>query len=158
MPAPRGNKRAVGNRGGVGGPEVYLPRFARVAERLARFGATDVEIADALGIVEKTLYLWKHKHPEFATALKRGKFDADMEVIDSLFQRAKGYSHPDVHVTTIDGVVTMTPIVKHYPPDTTAAIYWTKNRRPDDWREKSTVEVTGDLSDRLEAAFRRVQD
>lgn len=33
--------------------------------------------------------------------------------------------------------------IKHYPPDTTACIYWTKNRMPERWRDVRQTELTG---------------
>jgi hypothetical protein len=110
---------------------------------LARFGATDAEIAEGCGITRNSLAVWKTKHPEFADALKNAKEVADNEVERSLFQRAKGYSHPDTHFATVDGKVIATPTVKHYPPDTTACIFWLKNRRAQDWRDVWRHEHSG---------------
>lgn len=66
---------------------------------------------------------------------------ADAEVGERLFQRACGYSHPDVHISNYQGAITQTEITKHYAPDTTACIFWLKNRRPDLWRDR--MEHTG---------------
>lgn len=66
---------------------------------------------------------------------------ADAEIASSLYHKAKGYSHPDVHISNYQGDITITEITKHYPPDTTAAKYWLTNRQPDLWREG--IELTG---------------
>lgn len=63
----------------------------------------------------------------------------------SLFARATGYEHDEVDLRVIDKAIVETPIRKYYPPDTTAAIFWLKNRRPGEWRDKQDVEHSGDL-------------
>ena len=120
----------------VGRPSRYKSEYVEWAEKLARLGATDVDLADAFEVSEVTINNWKKAHPAFSLALKRGKAFADAEVADKLFQRAVGYSHPDVHVSNYQGEITLTPITKHYPPDPTSMIFWLKNRRPDLWRDK----------------------
>ncbi len=52
-----------------------------------------------------------------------------------------GYSHPAVHVSNYQGDITLTPITKHYPPDTVAAIFWLKNRQPAKWRDTKHLDV-----------------
>lgn len=106
------------------------------ALKLARLGATDDDIASFFEVCRATIYNWRNEHPEFLDALKGGKIMADAEVASKLFHRATGYQHPDVDIKVIDGQIVITDLVKHYPPDTTAAIFWLKNRRPDLWREK----------------------
>lgn len=121
----------------LGRPTKYRPDYHPAwAEKLAKLGATDEDIAGALDICVATLYNWKNEHPAFLEALKGGKIMADAEVASKLFHRATGYQHPDVDVKVIDGQIVITDLVKHYPPDTTAAIFWLKNRRPDLWRDK----------------------
>lgn len=124
----------------VGRPSKYQAAFAGQARKLAALGTTDREIADFFEVDERTLYRWKNEHEEFCQALTLGKEGPDARVEQSLFQRAVGYSHDDVHISTYEGKVTLTPIVKHYPPDATAIIFWLKNRRPDRWREKREEE------------------
>jgi hypothetical protein len=119
----------------------YREEFAAQAEKLCLLGATDVELADFFDVTERTINRWKTAHPEFMAAIKDAKDKADARVIRSLYHRAMGYSHPDVHVSNFKGEITVTPIVKHYAPDTTACIFWLKNRQPDDWRDR--VEHTG---------------
>jgi hypothetical protein len=125
----------------VGRPSAFNTSFIERAKKLAMEGATDKQLADSFDVSEQTLNNWKKKYPEFLEALKKGKDDADSQVVASLFHRACGYSHPDVHISNFQGVITVTPITKHYPPDTTAAIFWLKNRKPEEWRDK--MEHTG---------------
>jgi hypothetical protein len=93
-----------------------------------------------LEVSVRTISYWRASKPEFADALKAGKEVADDRVERSLFHRAVGYQHDEVHVSNYQGKVTLTPLVKHYPPDTTAAIFWLKNRKKDEWRDKQEVE------------------
>ena len=64
-------------------------------------------------------------------------------MVRSLFRRALGYDHDDVVVTSYQGDITLTPVVRHYQPDTTACIFWLKNRRPQDWRDAQQLEHSG---------------
>lgn len=126
----------------MGRPSSFKPEYCEEALKLCKLGATDKELADFFGVSEATLNTWKNQFPEFLESLKAGKEIADAQVAEKLFQRAMGYSHPDSHICTIQNQVVITPIVKHYPPDTTAAIFWLKNRRSDLWRDKTEREVT----------------
>lgn len=122
-----------------GRPSKFTPAILKQARFLAEKGCTDDEMAKFFEVSESTFNLWKIKHGDFSESLKEGKSFADDKVQNALFQRAIGFSHLDTHVSNHQGAVTLTPIVKHYPPDTTAAIFWLKNRRPAEWREKIDV-------------------
>ncbi len=115
-----------------------LDKLSKVYEA----GYTDKQLCDFLGINKQTLHNYKKEYPEFFDSLKRGKAIADGKVEVALFQRAVGYSHPDVHILR-DG--TIIPIIKHYPPDPTSMIFWLKNRQSDKWRDKQEVELTKPL-------------
>lgn len=117
-------------------PTKYKPEYCEQAEKLCRLGATDIEIADFFDVEVRTLYRWKGEHEAFCQALKAGKEISDERVERSLFARANGYEHDEVDIRVVDKAIVQTPIRKYYPPDTTAAIFWLKNRRPDLWREK----------------------
>lgn len=124
-----------------GKPNVpYKPEYAAAAQEMAEQGAIDKEMADAFGIKHSTFYKWRSAHPDFAKALIAGKEAADNRVERSLYQRAVGYMHPETDIRVLDGKVVKTPMLRHYPPDTTACIFWLKNRRPNEWREKSQVD------------------
>lgn len=126
-----------------GRPSKYKPEFVGQAEKLCKLGATDAEMADFFQVTISTISLWKVKHAEFSEALKLGKEVADRRVEEALYNRALGYSHEDTDIRVVDGAIMETPMIKHYPPDTTAAIFWLKNRRPDEWRDKRDVEHSG---------------
>lgn len=100
-------------------------------------------MADFFGVTINTIGNWKARYPEFLGALKDGKDAADNRVERSLYHRAVGYSYDAVHFSSYRGAVTKTKYREHCPPDTTAQIFWLKNRRPDQWRDKQIQEVTG---------------
>lgn len=125
----------------TGRPTKYKEEYDEQAEKLCKLGATDAELADFFEVAESTLNLWKLEHTSFSEALKRGKKIADAEVAEKLFKRATGYSHEDVDIKVIDGEIVMTPLTKHYPPDTIAAIFWLKNRQKDKWRDKTEQDI-----------------
>lgn len=126
-------------------PSKYRKEFAEQATKLCRLGATDADMAEFFGVSESTINNWKNDHPEFLEALKSGKVEADATVADRLYQRAIGFQHEDVKVFMHEGAPVLVPLVKHYAPDTTAAIFWLKNRRPDLWRDKQDIEHSGEL-------------
>ena len=109
---------------------------------MAKLGLTDVQMANVLGMTEQTLNNWKAKDRVFFESLKEAKVMSDESVVKSLYQRATGYEHPEIHISNYQGEVTETPIIKHYAPDTTAMIFWLKNRQPDKWRDKQEIEQT----------------
>lgn len=134
-----------------GRPTDYRPEFPEEAKALCERGATDLELADHFGIASSTLYTWKHAHPEFSEAIKAGKEAADERVERSLYHRAVGYSFDAVKILVDKGQPVYAPYREHVPPSDTAAIFWLKNRRPKEWREKQEVEhtVPKELQDKL---------
>ncbi len=127
----------------MGRPSKFKPEFVAQAEKLCRLGATDEEIADFFEVDVRTVYRWKGEHDAFCQALKAGKDEADDRVERSLYARALGYQHEAVKLFQHNGAVIAEKYVEHYPPDTTAAIFWLKNRRTDRWRDIKAVELTG---------------
>lgn len=118
-------------------PSSYKPEFAKQAEKLCLLGATDIEMADFFEVALSTISKWKHDYPEFSEALKAGKALADERVERSLYQKAVGYTFEAVKIfmpAGADGPV-YAPYREHVPPDTTACIFWLKNRRQQQWRD-----------------------
>ena len=124
-------------------PSKYKPEYVEQAAKLCALGATDIEIADFFGVDARTLYRWKGEYPEFCQSLKISKEIADERVERSLFARANGYEHDEVDIRVVKDRIVKTPIRKFYPPDTTAAIFWLKNRKPAEWRDKQELEHSG---------------
>ena len=123
MPPRRRRSRGQNQKGGE--PIVAKGKYQRwlepdgllLLEGWARDGLTDEQLAEKIGITATTLYDWKNKFPEISEALKKGKEVVDYEVENALLNKALG-------------------------GDTTAQIFWLKNRRPDKWRDKP--EMPGD--------------
>lgn len=130
----------------AGRPSGFKPEFIAQAAKLCALGATDIEIADFFGVDARTLYRWKAEREEFCQSIKVAKEVADTRVERSLFAKANGYEHDDVHVSNFQGAVTLTPIRKYYPPDSTAAIFWLKNRKPEQWRDKHDLVHSGSVT------------
>ena len=124
-------------------PSKWEDRFVHIARCAAQLGATDREIAETLEVSERTLNYWKGEHPELVEALKLGKEAADERVERALYHRAIGYKHDAVKMFQAGGEIISESYVEHYPPDTTAAIFWLKNRRPKEWRDKIQQELSG---------------
>lgn len=129
-----------------GRPTKYLPEFNKQVVKLCMLGATDQNLADFFEVAIDTITEWKKVHPEFSASIKEGKEEADAKVAASLFHRATGYSHPDVDIKMFEGDIIKTDLIKHYPPETIAAIFWLKNRRPDLWRDKQEHKIDGSLT------------
>jgi len=123
----------------MGRPTDFKPEFCQEAEALCSNGATDAELAEYFDVSDRTIYRWKAQFPDFCQALKSGKSSADERVERSLYHKAVGYTYDAVHFSSYQGVVTATSYKEHVPPDTTAAIFWLKNRRANDWRDKTEV-------------------
>jgi len=102
-------------------------------EGWARDGLTDEQIAKNIGIGERTLYEWKEKYPQISQSLKKGKEVVDYEVENALLSSALG-------------------------GNTTAQIFWLKNRRPDKWRDKQKEETDKTALDKLDSILKEIKD
>lgn len=142
-----GAKRGA-SKGKPGRPSSFNPALIPAIRLLCEKGATDKELAVAFGVTERTITNWKQERPEFFSVLKEAKAEADAEVERSLYERATGYSHEAVKMHVVDGQVVQTTYTEHYPPDATSMIFWLKNRKPAEWRDKTEVDLT--VSDRAE--------
>ena len=105
-----------------------------------------------LGIGLATLYRWKAEHPAFSKVFKLGKAEADDRVERSLYSRAIGYDYvAEKPAMTRHGQKTM-QYRAHIPPDTAAAVWYLKNRRPDRWRDAHRHEHVATPYDGIESA------
>lgn len=102
-------------------------------EGWARDGLTDEQIAKNMGISTKTLYDWKNKYSKICNALKKGKEVADYQVENALFE------------TALEG-------------NTTAQIFWLKNRRPDKWRDKQREDTNLEALERLDNILKEIKN
>ena len=112
-----------------------------IAEQYARDGLINEEIASKLGISTTTFYNWQKKYVEFSEALKKGKQVVDAKVEKALLKRALGYDYEEIKVTVNEsGQKKVEKTKKQVKPDTTAQIFWLKNRLPDKWRDKHEID------------------
>lgn len=117
-------------------------------EAWARNGLTDEQIATNMGINVSTLYVWKKQYGEISDALKKGKEVVDIQVENALLKRALGYKYTETtkelfeNKETGEEVLKVTKVVeKEVVPDTTAQIFWLKNRNSQDWRDKREADI-----------------
>ncbi|MDR1292264.1 MAG: helix-turn-helix domain-containing protein [Clostridiales Family XIII bacterium] len=125
-----------------------LPENLIRIEGWAKDGLIDEQIAANLGVRRCTLYDWKKRFPEIAEALSKGKDSADREVENALFKSALGYEY-DEETYELDRktgeMVLVKTVTKRVPPNPTSCIFWTKNRKPDEWRDKQLVDIASDV-------------
>lgn len=123
----------------------------------ARDGLIEEQIAHNMGITRSTLSEWKNRFPDIGDALKRNKEIVDIEVENALLEKARGITKTVRKPIKVKEVIyengkrlKETERVEYadeeiyIPPDTTAQIFWLKNRRPDLWRDKQTVDLSAD--------------
>lgn len=113
----------------------------------ARDGLTDEQIAHNMGISRFTLQEWRKKFPSISSTLKAGKAPVDVEVENALLKSALGFEYEE----TITEIVEqpngtqkkqIKKVKRYSPPNSTAQIFWLKNRRPDRWRDKQDISGT----------------
>lgn len=126
-------------------------------EGWARDGLIDSQIAHNMGISYSTLKDWLNRFPALSASLKKGKAPVDLEVENALLKRALGQTIKVKkpiklkHKGQIPGKgliederIEFVEEEVYIPPDTTAQIFWLKNRRPDKWRDKVDAPITAD--------------
>lgn len=116
--------RATNQRGNnlpAGRPSSFKPEYVELAKNYCLLGATDVDLQRFFGVTERTINIWKKKHPEFMVALTAGKEEADMKVAKALYDQACG-------------------------GNVTAMIFWLKNRQKHAWRDRHEIDHTGKVA------------
>lgn len=127
----------------VGRPSKFNEQVASKIIELVQDGLTDDQIGELIGISRSTISLWRSKNIDFSVAIKRAKAFADDLVETALFQRAVGFKAVSSQDIELNGEVVTLMGVKHHPPDTAAGIFWLKNRKPEEWRDKQDIEMSG---------------
>lgn len=127
--------------------ESHVKPKLTLIEAWARDGLNDEQIYTKLGISHESYYNYKAQYNEFAETLKRGKEVVDIAVENALYKRAMGYTFNEVtkeRVLNKDTgeyeLQTTKTVVKEVAADTTAQIFWLKNRKPAQWRDKQDIE------------------
>ena len=118
----------------------------------ARRGAIDEDIARNLNVGVSTFSKYKNEYPELKEALSQGKEEADITVESALYKRAVGYEYDEI---TYEGSEEVKRVRKHVAGDTTAQIFWLKNRRPDLWRDVKDIDVSGELNNPFEGLTKK---
>jgi hypothetical protein len=148
----------------VGRPTDYRPEYIDDAREMAEAGFTDQQMMDFFGCSKPTFYRWQKRFPEFRNAIKVAKEGPDDEMERSLFHRGKGYEWTEQQAFKLKEVswedgnkvererVEVVDVRRVVPPDSTAAIFWLKNRRG--WKDKS--EVDHGITDALAALLGQI--
>jgi len=125
----------------------FKSECVELAEKYARLGMKDVEMADLFGIDVRTLHRWKKKFPEFSEALKQGKAVSDAIVSESLYKAAiGGHFIEEEKAIIINGEVKIVTLKRQIPPNVTAQIFWLKNRQSPYWRDKVEADATVEVN------------
>lgn len=153
-PKPKSRKEIVQTKpvkvgGRRGRPTHFQEEMLREVFIMAKMGAIDTEIAEHIGISISAYYQWRNKNPRFLEALNQGKALWDARVEATLARKAVGYRYTEQQVVKLrdtvgDAVYERIEIVdveREMPPDTTASIFWLKNRDPNRWRDRHQIDV-----------------
>jgi transcriptional regulator with XRE-family HTH domain len=136
-PSPTFTCERIGTMGARGPKTGYTPDCCDEARRACMLGATNEELAGLLGVSRATIHNWMEEFPDFKRAIEEGKVAADARVAEKLYQRAIGYERPATRFfANAEGPPTQIDYTYHHAPDTSAAIFWLRNRRREDWREQ----------------------
>ncbi len=132
-------------------------------EGWARDGLVNEEIANQIGIHPSTLYDWQNKYPEIAEALKKGKEVIDRQVENALLKRALGYEYEEVkQIIEKDEKgkdrKRVEKITRHVVPDTAAQIFWLKNRKPHEWRDRREIETNEEELSKLDKLIEAIDN
>ncbi|QHJ82642.1 MAG: hypothetical protein [Caudoviricetes sp.] len=141
-----------------GRPTKYKPEYDDIAYKLCLLGHTDAELGSFFEVDERTINNWKIEHPNFFQSLKKGKEIADMEVAVKLLERAKGANvvrqqaikmketqyNTDGKKISEEERIEVVDLIHQEAPDTTALIFWLKNRKSVAWRDKQEITTISD--------------
>lgn len=128
-------------------------------EGMAMDGLINEQIAHNIGINPSTLYDWQKKYPEIAKALKKGKEVIDRQVENALLKRAIGYEYEEKKVVQEKDKngkdrIRIEKTTKMISPDVTAQIFWLKNRKPAEWRDR--YETKNEIVDSIDVNIKTV--
>jgi uncharacterized protein YjcR len=156
MSAPIGNKFALGNEGGR--PTLYKEAYNQQAYKLCLLGYTDEELADFFNVNIDTIKEWKNVHVEFSASISAGKENADMLVIDSLYNSAQDRTVKEQQAIKVKRVyydeqgkkveeekIEIIEVEKVIPSDFRSQQFWLKNRQSKKWRDKQEFDTQGSL-------------
>lgn len=139
--------------GEQGRPTKYKPEYDDQVYKLCLLGHTDIEIASFFEVHVSTINQWKLDYPTFSESLKKGKDIADMDVAVKLLERAKGATvvkqqaikmkdtqyNSEGKKLSEEERIEIVELTQQEAPDTTALIFWLKNRKSTAWRDKQEI-------------------
>ena len=130
-----------------GTPTKYKEEFIEMAYEFLQEGKTIKELAHFLGATTQTVYNWRDKYDLFFDAISRGRAKADNLIEESCYQAAKGMwiEEEQAFQNKITGEITIVTVRKQLPPNPILTKYWLNNRKPQEWREKKDVEMSGEI-------------
>ena len=143
---------------GRGQPTKYKLEYNELACNYCLLGATDKKLGEYFDVDESTINNWKIAYPDFFESIKDGRERADARVVQSLYKRATGYTQRSQKAMQYQGEVIIANVVEEVPPDTTAAIFWLKNRQGKNWRDKQEVALTAEVELDVEAVNARINE
>lgn len=132
----KSKKRTSKNGIPLGRPSKKTPKLTEKILDLVTQGKTDKQIAEIIGVSERTINWWKKQDLDFLHAYRQYKQELNDHVAASLYKRAVGYQYKEQQVTK-DGIV---EIEKHAQPDTKAQIFYLKNKDSKNWKDRVEVE------------------
>lgn len=140
--------------------QTHVEPYFDVIEDMCRNGATDEQIYRTLGVGRDSFYRYKKQYTELSDILKRNKIYADAQVENALFKNAIGqvikekkpvklkeiiYNDAGKKIKEIERVEVV-EVETQIKGDTTAQIFWQKNRRKEEWRDRHNIEHEGKLN------------
>jgi hypothetical protein len=151
---PKVEGETGGDKTGPGAKTKYCPEMLEDARRMAEAGFTDLQMFEHLGIGRTTFYNWKKLHPEFRDAIRIAKEEPDNQMERSLYHSGNGFEYFEEVPVKVKEIeydngrkvketerVEVVQVKRTVPPNSTAQIFWLKNRRPDIWRDKKEIDV-----------------
>lgn len=141
------------NKKPQGRPTKYKKEFDKQVEKLCLKGFIDDDIADFFDVDVATINRWKIAHPSFCESLKNAKSHSDLKVVDALYNRALGYDVKEVKTEESKQGEKTTITTKHIAGDTTAQIFWLRNRMRDEWTNNPEPEESENTGEPLNITF-----
>jgi len=114
---------------------------------LYEHGFTSKELAEFLGVNDRTVSEWQRKDPVFKEIIRKAKSIADTYVEKALYKKAIGFEHKTEEFSKDrkTGEITVVEVMKYFAPETLACIFWLKNRKPAEWKDRSPNEYNGSI-------------
>lgn len=174
MAKGKGSKASSPKKHPGGRPTKYKPEYVQIVyDACSGYGLDNKGLAKILLTTPQTIATWMKEYPEFFDAVKAGKDLWNTHTVeDSLLKRTMGYKYIETTREPLYNPLTGKPlkdpktgkdiiavtkkVTKNVAPDTTAIIFYLKNRDPGRWRDKQEIEHSGNVT--VETGIRRPGD